>query len=339
MTRYRGQQTPVQRNLPRLQASFDFLVVIGRMKPPRYSYLLCATDRSGSTWLTHGLSSLGTAGRPREYFSHKFRTPSGLAWSTSSFDAVLDEVFRAGSTPNGVFGSKLMWWQLQQLHRHARPRTEYAGIGLGELMPRVLPGARYIYLTRRDRLRQAISHWKAQQSGVWHHQRNLPRAPQLGLSFDFHEIEHRLRLLEECEAQWEHYFKQIGAAPLRLTYEEMLNDFTGVLAHIVDYLGIEAPSPLAEPLDAPVRLPDTVADAWIRRYEARTALGNRLPPRLRRLFDALLRIEGDVQRIPLSFLRRAYFGTMKVPGLRPLVEHMLEVADADNSRGTQTLSR
>src|ERR671917_2614911 len=108
---------------------------------PRVSYLVCATPRSGSTLLCEALSGTGLAGRPAEYFEAMYdtrlpRRPTdyfeGLrAIPAASFLAdqlpteggearealsqaatyrdYLAWVLRTGTTPNGVFGAKLMW--------------------------------------------------------------------------------------------------------------------------------------------------------------------------------------------------------------------------------------
>jgi LPS sulfotransferase NodH len=109
------------------------------------SYVVCATPRSGSTLLCALLGATGVAGRPEEYFERLRH--SGLPRQPREyFDGVEDpdvlellaptepghpdgrdplgEALEPGTTPNGVFGAKLMWTHLQDVAaRLGRPAT------------------------------------------------------------------------------------------------------------------------------------------------------------------------------------------------------------------------
>ena len=112
----------------------------------RTSYLVCATPRSGSTLLCEGLTATGVAGRPQEYFEAVAATgrppqpqdylaglddrgvlemlggaappdppPHSSLAGIGSYADHLQRVRDWGTTPNGVFGAKLMWDQIAQL--------------------------------------------------------------------------------------------------------------------------------------------------------------------------------------------------------------------------------
>jgi LPS sulfotransferase NodH len=108
------------------------------------SYLVCATPRSGSTLLCHELDQTGLAGRPQEYFEalrrsgvprrpHEYFDPDrhpniverlafremlegapkpNPLWQPDTYDQYLEWALSEGTTPNGVFGAKLMWGYL-----------------------------------------------------------------------------------------------------------------------------------------------------------------------------------------------------------------------------------
>jgi hypothetical protein len=110
----------------------------------RQAYVVCATPRSGSTLLCELLKSTGVAGAPEEYFEARAdtglpphpgdyldglpRTGAGVRDDTSppepspysdlrgieGYREHLERSFRLGATPNGVFGTKLMWRSLGQ---------------------------------------------------------------------------------------------------------------------------------------------------------------------------------------------------------------------------------
>lgn len=107
----------------RVPCALDRTRVRGRFSCPYrgevtapWSYLLCATPRTGSTLLCSLLSSTGVAGRPESYF----REQDEHAWAArlgvpiagdGSFDylAFGRAAARAGRTPYGVFGARIMW--------------------------------------------------------------------------------------------------------------------------------------------------------------------------------------------------------------------------------------
>ena len=102
------------------------------MSLPR-SYLVCATERSGSTLLCELLAATGVAGRPEEYF--EFLSATGRPRQPREYfegvdDPAMLELLRRrssrrcppcrgserladarerGTTPNGVFAAKMMW--------------------------------------------------------------------------------------------------------------------------------------------------------------------------------------------------------------------------------------
>src|SRR2546423_4369603 len=106
---------------------------------PHTSYLICATPRSGSTLLCEALTNTGIAGRPEEFFQARKETgvirrpleyfegtdtteiaailgesvgSEDLLMSPTSeenFADYLARVMQQRTTPNGVFGAKVMW--------------------------------------------------------------------------------------------------------------------------------------------------------------------------------------------------------------------------------------
>ena len=164
---------------------------------PRRSYLVCATPRSGSTLLCELLKDTGVAGRPEEYFEalattgapphpgdyladlprtgagiRDDDTPPEAPWHSSltglsSYHDHLERTFQLGTTPNGVFGSKLMWRQIAELEALATELPEYTGLRGHELLERVFGGPAYIWISRREKVRQAVSMWRALQTRSW----------------------------------------------------------------------------------------------------------------------------------------------------------------------------
>ena len=78
---------------------------------PRISYLICATPRCGGYLLFEALENTGLAGSPGEYFWEDERWAK--KWGATDYTDFLDKVKEKSTTPNGVFGTKLMWATLK----------------------------------------------------------------------------------------------------------------------------------------------------------------------------------------------------------------------------------
>ncbi|HET6347274.1 MAG TPA: Stf0 family sulfotransferase, partial [Myxococcota bacterium] len=133
-------------------------------QPP--TYLILATPRSGSTLLGQGLQATGLAGEPREFFGHKMAFWMER-WHTSDLPGYAARLIQTRATPNGVFGAKLLYRQLLRLESLDRQDPELADLPLAEILSRLFPNLHLIWNTREGKVRQAISWFKARQTGVW----------------------------------------------------------------------------------------------------------------------------------------------------------------------------
>jgi LPS sulfotransferase NodH len=115
-------------------------------------YLLCATPRSGSNYLCELLASTGRLGTPREYFNATGRRAYDDPAYPEDPREELARVLTTGSTTNGVYGVKVHPFQLAPLLDRVDPFAE-------------LPRLRAVRIRRLDRLGQALSWARAQQTG------------------------------------------------------------------------------------------------------------------------------------------------------------------------------
>src|SRR5690242_19422763 len=145
------------------------------------------------------------------------RNPS---WSPEAYDRYLDWVLAQGTTPNGVFGAKLMWGYLGDFAALLRGIDGMAGLGVPDLLDRAFPGLRYIQITREDKIRQAVSLWKAVQTQAWRQEGGAGGAAAAEPVFSFRAINYLVRQLTAHDASWDAYFLGLGEQPLKVTYEE-----------------------------------------------------------------------------------------------------------------------
>jgi LPS sulfotransferase NodH len=135
---------------------------------PSTSYLVCGIPRSGTSLLCRAVRSTGVAGRPEEYFWRGDDAFWITRWRTSTYDEYVNAAIREATTPNGVFGAKVMSGYMNDfLHRLAatRPGEELHG---HRLLTEWFPNLRYVRASRRDRIAQAVSWARAIQSDVWY---------------------------------------------------------------------------------------------------------------------------------------------------------------------------
>lgn len=268
---------------------------------PMLSYVVCATPRSGSTLLCHELDQTGLAGHPQEYFEalrrsglprrpHEYFDPERHSniverlafremlegapkpnplWHPDTYDQYLAWALHEGTTPNGVFGAKLMWGYLGDFAELLRGIDGMHGRPLPELLARAFPGLRYVQITRRDKIRQAVSLWKAVQTQAWQREAGSDADPGAGRMpepvFSFRAINYLVRQLTAHDASWDAYFLGLGYEPLKVTYEELAESTDAVVRSVLDHLGIVAPPGLQ--IGAP-RLSvqaDEVSELWVAR--------------------------------------------------------------------------
>ncbi len=261
-----------------------------------WSYLVCATPRSGSTLLCELLKDTGVAGRPEEYFEARSdtglpphpgdylenlpRTGVGIRDDTTpprapghssllglnSYRDHLTRAFELGSTPNGVFGAKLMWRHLPDLQRLTGELPEHANLELGELLERLFASPRYVWVTRRDKVRQAVSLWRALQTRSWRLEHAGEDDRQAELHYRFEGIDHLVRSLQSDDDGWRDFFARHGLCALPIVYEDDLElDAGHAVRAVLSHIGVQAPRGW-HPREVLQRQADALSYEWVAAY-------------------------------------------------------------------------
>jgi LPS sulfotransferase NodH len=252
------------------------------------SYLVLASQRSGSTLLVESLRATGVAGEPQEFFQYLPATsqaPQPREWFAEIDDESIlrlldpldagtpdlapaeiwrDYVRTVGRTPNGVWGGKLMWNQTPLLLSRAKELPERSGDGLLAAIRDVLgedPVLVHVY--RPDVVSQAVSFWRAVQTRVW---RGRPD-PVRDARVEYHPgaIAHIITLLRAQEDGWRAWFADEHIHPIDVAYPVLWRNLTSIVATVLDALGLDprlAPEPVLE------RQADQRSDEWVDRYRA-----------------------------------------------------------------------
>jgi trehalose 2-sulfotransferase len=231
----------------------------------RLSYVICTTPRSGSNFLCEVLRTTGVAGRPDEYFRDP---PAGHArWALPEFGAYVERIRRAGTTPNGVFGLKVMWSYFEEVVSRLATLTGRAGARAPEVLACTLPSLRYIWLTRRDKVRQGVSWERALKTRRW---RSTDVAVE-GIpepTFDVEAIDALVEVAAADDRAWRGFFDRHGIEPLVILYEELEQHPEQTCRRALDFLRVAAPRQSPPPAWRHQRQADSLSEEWVRRYRA-----------------------------------------------------------------------
>jgi len=219
----------------------------------RLTYFVASLPRSGSTLLCRGLWAAGLAGAPLEYFADVHMEDYFDRWGRTGIRDYVQNLQQHRTSPNGIFGAKGHYPQLQDWFFKQ-------GIVLDELFPNL----RYIYITRQDRLRQAISYVKAMQTNRW--TSDWQEGLQDGLQYDFKAIDQRMNQLVREERIWGGYFLKQGTLPLRIVYESFVEKYEETLREVLRFLEVEEYKKIAISAPRLKKQADSITEQWYEQY-------------------------------------------------------------------------
>jgi trehalose 2-sulfotransferase len=216
---------------------------IGADERVRRGYAICAEARSGSIFFSRILQSTGILGVPWEWF-HDPVLVRALEADPRQFDALVD----SSATPNGVYALKVF-----SPHFELARKLRWA---------ERLPNLHFVHLERSDLLGQAISLARALQTGQY-------KADQAALGearYDRRAIADCLARLAYGRARWHCWFARNGLDPLRLAYEDIVEDPQRAVARVAAHIGLgEEPRADLAKVDLPVQR-DSVSEEWRGRF-------------------------------------------------------------------------
>ena len=210
------------------------------------AYVICTTQRSGSNMLCSLLENTSLAGAPSEmFYEDTISNPKKFHQFEDEFENYFFGMIQKTSSENGVFGFKLMYDQLARFsERLASLTKDSSQQSVRELLLKHFAEVHFIYLRRRNKLQQAISLSKANQTGVWWIPTHKPvEKPQKDPVYDPKHIRSCLSGIVKQDANWQLYFEKYNIAPLVVYYEDLKANPEAV-KQILDYLGIVYPQDL-----------------------------------------------------------------------------------------------
>lgn len=237
------------------------------------SYIICTSPRSGSTLLCSLLKNVGIAGRPDSHFHE----PSLISWLDAyrlrehEFETRLDALktvftltLEHGKGTSEIFALRLQRHsfaffaeQLAVLYPSIDDDKSRIEAAFGRTL--------FVYLTRENKLDQAISYVKAQQTGLWHMAPDGTELERLAepqeLRYDGAAISAQIDEFIQMETDWEGWFANEQIKPLRVTYDELSSAPYATLARVLHAIGLESEEPF-ERTPPVAKLADAINEKW-----------------------------------------------------------------------------
>jgi LPS sulfotransferase NodH len=227
----------------------------------KLSYFVCGIPRSGTSLLCSALRSTRVAGSPEEYFLPEEEELLSQRWRTSTFAEYVGALIRKTATANGVFGAKVMWHYMEDFLMRLTATNRGAGLHGHNLLAAWFGDLRYVRVSRRDHVAQAVSWARALQSDVW---RTGGDVRSNAVEFNFHQIDDLVKTIADHEACWDEFFFAAEVVPMHVFYEDFARDLEATVAAVLAYIGV---GPAERPVTTELtRQRDALNDEWVERY-------------------------------------------------------------------------
>lgn len=225
--------------------------------PLQKSYIIASSARSGSNFLSWQLWNSGVLGAPCEYLNPNFEMHMMMNRLKASSPAdYLAKLLVCRTSSNGIFGLKA------HFHNFEAFLKDYPAF-----LERLAPVS-FIYISREDKVAQAVSMAKAYQTAAW---TSTMKGNQGASRYDRALIAKCLKEIEQQETNWLTWFEAQHVEPFKVTYEELSADTASVVADIVAFLDAQDDKPEEIIVPAGEKQGDQTNVEWIERFKHEAA--------------------------------------------------------------------
>jgi len=212
--------------------------------------MIAMTPRTGSTHLCAALGQTEGVAPPTEIFNPRsWVLHAEMARRGVGLFADYVRSFNADSGP--CFFFKTSWQDFSPVAAFHR---------------QIFPNLSVVYLDRKDVIAQAVSLYRAAETGTWHvprGQKLTAPAGELG-HLNFSQLEKWLETIEAEKRGWKRFFAAEGITPMPLFYEDFAADVTKAIAAISDFLGVVLNRDIGPEVGFQ-KLGDVASEAWVTR--------------------------------------------------------------------------
>lgn len=235
------------------------------------SIIICATQRSGSSFFGEALAAQGGVGSVAEWFvpdmvaelKRRYSLPLETGW-----DPFIRTLVDRETNEQGVFSAKIMWDTLDEMLTELRQTSpQHQMMSYQELVAYYFPNPTYVFVTREDKLRQAVSLAISDQSGVWHKFKGARRYRESTLVFDYELIRFCWSYIDKLETHWRRFFRQYDIKPYTVVYEDFVSHYEETLREVFAHLQLPAPARIRRKGTTLKKLGGSVNADWVRRFQ------------------------------------------------------------------------
>ena len=185
-------------------------------------YIMCSFPSGGTRFLQELLKKFGLG------TGTFFRDTIKMAKGKEDIDRYFKEGIR-----NDVWGSTIHWHMQIKLALKIIYPDQNVESNPMKFLNRLCPGVKFIYLTRLNKLQQAISWTRAQNIGT--HLEATGDAPE---DYSNEDILKMMNFFNFRESLAQDFFKENNIKPLYITYEELCDDKIKVARQVLQFLEI-----------------------------------------------------------------------------------------------------
>lgn len=220
--------------------------------PPDRTLVLCSHPRSGSTLLGEAIYAAGGMGCPLEYLHRGFRPHFARRWQADDLDSYVRAMHRFRTDSTGVLSIKLFWRDVEEVvqetagsdapivRREIMADAAQFRTIFDRLRP-ILPNPTFVYLTRRDRVRQAVSAFVAAQTTVFRSFSSGDPGASRPIAYDYDAILRQLAAADYANAHWRAFFAALRLDPYRIDYEDLVSNYQGTVSPLLAHLDRAVP--------------------------------------------------------------------------------------------------
>jgi len=223
----------------------------------RQAYVVASSYRCGSTYLCSQLWETGVLGAPAAYLGRgQALRPLMRRFNVFTHADYIASLVAHRTSKNGVFGMKEHFIHFEDFIREYPALLE------------VLAPMTYIYISREDKVAQAVSMAKALQTQEW--TSRMESGQSAPLQYDRELVAKCIKEVEQQDAHWLRWFEVNKLTPFELTYEGLTADTAGTIRSIVELLGVQNDEPDEVDLPPTRKQSDETNEEWIERFERET---------------------------------------------------------------------
>ena len=206
---------------------------------------MLAMPRSGSNLLKLALAETGIVGEFREYFNtnqmHEYfaeKVDSALSpqvdntWeqiSESMFRDYAEHCFESYASEHNRFGTKFHRAYMKNVEAIMDPSGEF---DFHELLGAYFNHIHYIIITRRDKIRQAISLARAYQDGLWASNQAID-AKSMQYEYDYQHILNLLKSILKDELEFKAFLRKHDLQATQLHYEDFVEHYSDTIRQVI----------------------------------------------------------------------------------------------------------